>query len=259
MLLENKIALVTGAAHGLGRGIACALAAEGAAVAVADIRTEALLETARLVEAQGRRALALQLDVTSPESITAGMATLVAEWGQLDLLVNNAGVIKMNEALAIEAQGWDLTFAVNVKGIMLCTQVAVKQMIQQGRGGSIVNIASNAGKVGFPNMADYNASKAAVISLTRTLAAEFAPHGINVNAVCPGAVNTAMLLGVAEWICQNNGSGDPHELVKTFAPRQLGRLIEPEEVGAVVAFLASDKAKIIRGQAINVDGGDTAY
>ncbi len=121
-----------------------------------------------------------------------------------------------------------------------------------------MNIASNAGKVGYPNMAAYNASKAAVISLTRTLAAEWAEHDINVNAVCPGGVETRMLDDVARWVADRTG-GDPAGLLDEMVPRQLGRHIRPLEIGRVVAFLLSDRASIIRGQSINTDGGDTPY
>ena len=130
-------------------------------------------------------------------------------------------------------------------------------MMRQDGGGAIVNIASNAGKVGYPSMADYNASKAAIMSLTRSMAAELAPH-INVNAVCPGGVRTDMLRGVADWLAERSGE-DSESLLQNFPPEQLGRLIEPVEVGRVVAFLASERAHIIRGQAINVDGGETPY
>jgi NAD(P)-dependent dehydrogenase (short-subunit alcohol dehydrogenase family) len=131
-------------------------------------------------------------------------------------------------------------------------------MIRAGHGGAIVNVASNAGKVGYPNMAAYNASKAAVISLTRSLSAEWAPHRINVNAVCPGGVDTPMLYGVAEWLSPRLeiAAASLHAQMK---PRQMDRHIQPVEIGRVVAFLLSDHAAIIRGQAINVDGGDTPY
>ena len=131
-------------------------------------------------------------------------------------------------------------------------------MVASGQGGAIVNVASNAGKVGYPNMAAYNASKAAVISLTRSLAAEWAPHGINVNAVCPGGVDTPMLTEAADWVAEDAGL-DAVALRQEMTPAQLGRHIEPIEVGRVVAFLLSDRAAIIRGQSINVDGGDTPY
>ncbi len=258
MLLENQVALVTGAAQGLGRGIALALVEEGARVAATDIFEAGARETARALESQGGRALALTLDVTSEASIDAALETVVRDFGRLDLLVNNAGVIALNPLLEINAADSARTLEVNVQGVLRCSQRAAQQMIRQGEGGVIVNIASNAGKVGFPDMADYNASKAAVISLTRSMAAELAPHGINVNAVCPGAVDTPMLRAVADWLAPRIGEA-ADALLASFPPKQLGRLIEPIEVGRVVAFLSSDRARIIRGQAINVDAGETPY
>lgn len=258
MLLKDKVIFVTGAGRGMGRGIAEALAEAGADVAVGDLAVEPVQETARLAEARGRRALAVPLDVTQRASVEAALAQTIATFGRLDGWVNNAGIIKMDAALDASLEDWEAHMRVNVNGLFLCCQLAAKQMIAQGGGGSIVNIASNAGKVGYPNMAAYNASKAAVINLTRSLAQEWAAHGINVNAVCPGGVDTPMLLSVAQWITARSG-GDPHELVRGMTPRQLGRHVQPIEVGRVVAFLLSDHALIIRGQAINVDGGDTPY
>ena len=257
MLLKDRVALVTGAAQGMGRGIAQALAEEGAAVAVTDIQQDGGAETATMVEKLGVRASAFTMDVTSEASVAQTLQAVVREFGRLDVLVNNAGVIEMNPFLDISATDYASTFDVNVKGVLLCSQLAAKQMMRQDGGGAIVNIASNAGKVGYPSMADYNASKAAVISLTRSMAAELAPH-INVNAVCPGGVRTDMLRGVANWLAERSGE-DPESLLQNFPPEKLGRLIEPVEVGRVVAFLASDRAHIIRGQAINVDGGETPY
>lgn len=258
MLLQDKIILVTGAGQGLGRGIAQALAEDGAAVVATDLRLEPVQETARLVEAAGRPALPLVVDVTERATIERAVEQTVATFGRLDGLVNNAGVVKMAPALEIEPREWAREFEVNVQGLFACCQVAARQMIAQGGGGAIVNIASNAGKVGYPNMAAYNASKAAVINLTRSLSAEWAVYGINVNAVCPGGVDTPMLLGVAEWIAARTGA-DPRELHATMKPRQMDRHVQPVEVGRIVAFLLSNRALIIRGQSINVDGGDTPY
>ena len=145
----------------------------------------------------------------------------------------------------------------NLSGLFAACQAASRAMIRSGHGGAIVNVASNAGKVGYPNMAAYN-SKAAVISLTRSLSLEWAPHRINVNAVCPGGVDTPMLQGVAEWLAPRLGIA-ADSLHAQMKPRQMERHIQPIEVGRVVAFLLSDQAAIIRGQAINVDGGDTPY
>lgn len=257
-MLKDRVAVVTGGAQGLGRGIAVALAEEGAQVAVTDIQRDGGAETAAMAARLGVRASAFTMDVTSETSVAQTLEAIVEEFGHVHVLVNNAGVIKMNPFVDISAADYASTFDVNVKGVFLCSQLAAKQMIRQNDGGAIVNIASNAGKVGYPNMADYNASKAAVINLTRSMAAELSPHGINVNAVCPGGVRTDMLRGVADWLAEKSGE-DAERLLETFPPEKLGRLIDPIEVGRVVAFLASERALIIRVQAINVDGGETPY
>lgn len=258
MLLKDKVIFVTGAGQGMGRGIAQAVAEAGAHVVVSDLRLEPVQETAKLVEASSQRALPVIADVLDAAEMKQAIRQAIEAFGRLDGWVNNAGVVKMDSALDISEEDWAFQFEVNVQGLFLCCQLAAKQMIEQGSGGAIVNIASNAGKVGYRNMAAYNASKAAVINLTRSLSTEWAEHQINVNAVCPGGVDTPMLLGVAEWVGQRIGS-DPHELVKTMKPQQMNRHIQPIEVGRVVAFLLSDQARIIRGQAVNVDGGDTPY
>jgi meso-butanediol dehydrogenase/(S,S)-butanediol dehydrogenase/diacetyl reductase len=258
MLLKDKVIFVTGAGQGMGRGIARAVAEAGAHVAVSDLSLEPVQETAQLVEATGQQALPLIADVLNAEVIEAAIRQTVNIFGRLDGWVNNAGVVKMNSALDISEEEWSFQFEVNVQGLFLCCQIAGRQMMAQGQGGAIVNIASNAGKVGYGNMAAYNAGKAAVINLTRSLSTEWAEHNINVNAVCPGGVDTPMLLGVAGWVSQRTGS-DAHALLKTMKPGQLPRHVQPIEVGRVVAFLLSDHALIIRGQAINVDGGDTPY
>jgi NAD(P)-dependent dehydrogenase (short-subunit alcohol dehydrogenase family) len=242
----------------MGRGIAQAVAEAGAHVVVSDLRLEPVQETARLIEASGQRVLPLIADVLDAEVMQQAIQQAVDAFGRLDGWVNNAGVVKMDSALDITEEDWAFQFEVNVQGLFVCCQLAAKQMIKQGSGGAIVNIASNAGKVGYRNMAAYNASKAAVINLTRSLSTEWAEHHVNVNAVCPGGVDTPMLLGVAEWLTRRIG-GDPYELVKTMKPNQMNRHVQPIEVGRVVSFLLSDHATIIRGQAVNVDGGDTPY
>jgi NAD(P)-dependent dehydrogenase (short-subunit alcohol dehydrogenase family) len=175
--------------------------------------------------------------------------------GGLDGLVNNAGIVRLGPADQTTPAGLDLEFAVNVKGVLLASQEAAKRFTGKG---AIVNIASNAGKVGYRNMAGYNASKAAVINLTRSLSLEWVEKGINVNAVCPGGVATDMLKSVADFLAPRLGQ-ESGKLYDSMFPAQLGRHIQPIEVGRVVAFLLSDAAEIIRGQSINVDGGDTPY
>ncbi len=214
-------------------------------------------ETAKILGG-GDRAAAVELDVTDAASVEAAIARTVERWGRIDGWVNNAGVLRMSPALDVATADWQLQFDVNVRGLFLCCQLAARRMIAQGGGGAIVNIASNAGKAGYPDMAAYNATKAAVISITRSLAAEWAEHGINVNAVCPGGVDTPMLLDCARWIARRSGA-DPAELVRQMTPRQLGRHVRPREVGRLVAFLLSERAQLVRGQSISADGGDTPY
>lgn len=256
-LLFEKTVLVTGAGRGIGRGVARAAADEGARIIATDLDHEAARATALLVTNQGGSALALTMDVTSESSVSAAVERGLDRFGRLDGWVNNAGVLRMTPALASDGSDWGPQFEVNARALYACCRRAAAAMKTSG-GGAIVNVASNAGKVGYPNMAAYNASKAAVISLTRSLAAEWAEHRINVNAVCPGGVDTPMLDEVAEWVGESAGL-DPVALKGEMLPAQLGRHVRPVEVGRVVAFLLSERAEIIRGQAINVDGGDTPY
>ncbi|MDN2566660.1 SDR family oxidoreductase [Aquibium sp. A9E412] len=253
-MLKDRVVAVTGAAGGIGRGIAGAVIEAGGRAALIDLDAARAEEAAAALQA-GDRAIGLAADVTDRASLDAALAATVARFGRLDGLVNNAGVVRLGPADALSAADVDAEFAVNVKGVLLAAQAAAAQMAD---GGAIVNVASNAGKVGYPNMAGYNASKAAVISLTRSLSLEWAERGINVNAVCPGGVATDMLGTVADFIAGRTGS-DRDALFSTMVPAQLGRHITPAEVGRVVVFLLSEAATIIRGQAISIDGGDTPY
>jgi meso-butanediol dehydrogenase/(S,S)-butanediol dehydrogenase/diacetyl reductase len=256
--LLGKVVFVTGGGRGIGRGIAQACAEAGADVGLGDLRAQDAAETARLVEASGRRAHVVALDVTLPASLETAVAGTASVLGRLDGWVNNAGVLRLDAALDARAEDFEAQMRVNAEAVLCGCQAAARRMIAQGGGGAIVNVASNAGKVGYRNMAGYNASKAAVISLTRSLALEWAEARINVNAVCPGGVETPMLREVAEWLAPRLGQA-PEALHAQMKPQQMERRILPIEVGRVVAFLLSDAATIIRGQAINVDGGDTPY
>jgi len=256
-MLLYKAVFVTGGGRGIGRGIAEALAEAGAHVGVGDLSLQAAQETARLVEARGCRALAVALDVTQAASLEVAASAMTTAFGRLDGWVNNAGVLRLDAALDARSEDFEAQMRVNAQAVLLGCQTAARRMIGQG-GGAIVNVASNAGKVGYRNMAGYNASKAAVVSLTRSLALEWAEHDINVNAVCPGGVDTPMLREVAEWLAPRLGQA-PDALHAQMKPQQMERRIQPIEVGRVVAFLLTDAAAIIRGQSINVDGGDTPY
>jgi meso-butanediol dehydrogenase/(S,S)-butanediol dehydrogenase/diacetyl reductase len=258
MLLQDRRVLITGAGRGIGQGVALAVAEAGGHVAALDMDSAAAQQTAAQVQALGRRAVALAADVTDVAALDRAFEAAAEGLGGLDGLVNAAGVLRMGPALDATPADWGVQLQVNLQALAEGCRLAALHFGRHGRGGSIVNVASNAGKVGYPNMAAYNASKAAVISLTRSLSGEWAPLGINVNAVCPGGVETPMLGQVAGWIAGRTG-GDPAALLQSMVPAQLGRHIQPIEVGRVVAFLLSDQAEIIRGQSINVDGGDTPY
>ena len=231
------------------------LLSQDANVVMLDLNAETLSASAETLGATcGGTILSFAADVTDTDGINGAFESAYDRLGALHGLVNNAGIIRMGAASESTSDDWLSQMNVNVIGVVNCCNAFHERSDGPG---SIVNIASNAGKVGYPNMAAYNASKAAVINLTRTLAAEWAPD-INVNAVCPGGVLTPMLEHVAVVVGGRIGER-PDELLATMVPAQLNRHIQPREVGKVVAFLLSDAATIIRGQSINVDGGDTPY
>jgi len=254
--LAGRAVVVTGAARGIGAGIVEAILAAGGNVALIDLDAAATAASAQRLDPPGARTLALTADVTDAAAVARAADAAIVRFGGLSGWVNNAGIVRMAPAAAIAPDDFDRELAVNARGVLIGAQAAYRAFA--GKGGAIVNIASNAGKVGFPNMAAYNASKAAVINLTRSLAREWAGERINVNAVCPGSVATPMLREVADVLSRSTGK-DAEALFATMVPAQLGRHVEPIEVGRIVAFLLSDAAAIIRGQAINVDAGDTPY
>lgn len=252
--LQDRVIAVTGGAGGIARGIAEAILEAGGRVGLIDLPGTKLTEAAAALDPSGDKVVAVSADVTDPASLDAALVQLAGAFGRFDGLVNNAGVVRLGPAEAATPANLDLEFAVNVKGVMLASQAAARHF--GDKGGAIVNIASNAGKVGYRNMAGYNASKAAVINLTRSLSLEWAEKKINVNAVCPGGVATDMLKTVADFITGGDAA-ESEKMMKNMVPHQLGRHILPIEVGRVIAFLLSDAAQIIRGQSISVDGGDT--
>ncbi len=252
--LRDKVAIVTGGGRGIGRGIAQVLAEEGASVVVADLRQDLAQATVDGLKGPG---LALRVDVTSLDDLEAMVTRTVEQFGRLDVLVNNAGVVGMATATDLDPEEWDRVLAVNTKALFFACQAAARQMIKQGSGGKIVNIASNAGRLGFPDQPHYVASKGAVITLTRALAMEWVSHGINVNAVAPGGVGTELFAEAVGWTADRVGVSADEMRARWVAPVPIGRLIKPREIGRVVAFLASSDADIIVGQTINADGGMT--
>ncbi len=257
MQLEHRVHIVTGAAGGIGGGITRALLDEGAHVVLADIDGPGCIAAATTHDPTGERTLAVEVDVSDPGAPDLLVQATLDRFGRLDGLVNNAGVITMDSGWDTELTDWSRQIEVNLTAVFAMARGIGLHLRDHG-GGRIVNVSSNCGKVGYANMAAYNASKAGVISVTRSLAAEWAPHDINVNAVCPGAVDTPMLKYVAEWL--SPGIGIPvQEVLDGMKVAQLDRRIQPIEVGRVIAFLLSDAAAIIRGQSISVDGGDSPY
>lgn len=252
--LAGRVALVTGAGRGIGRAIALRLAAEGADVVVAELDAASGVEAARAVEAQGRRARSVAADVARPEASRAAVAAALETFGRLDVLVNNAGVVRARPLLEVTEADWDRTFAVNARGLFFCLQAAAREMARGG-GGSIVNMASIAGRWGRPLLAAYAASKAAVISITQSAALALAPQRIRVNAVCPGVVDTPMWAQIDREWGQAVGAQPGEVLAARVAAVPLGRIETPEDVAGLVAFLGSDDAAYITGQAINVCGG----
>ncbi len=253
--LAGKVAIVTGAARGIGRAIAAQLAADGAAVAIADLNGAGAEEAAAALRETGARVLGAHVDVTDEASQRELVTRTVAELGRLDVMVANAGIIHVAPIVELAVEDWDRMFAVNVRGVFLSFKVAAQQLIAQGGGGRLLATASIAGKMGSPFQAHYQASKAAVIGMVRSAAWEFGEHGITVNCYCPGVVDTDMWRHIDAERGKRLGKA-PGQLFKEQAPRSpLGRTEVPEDIAPLVSFLASEGSRSITGQAINVDGG----
>lgn len=247
MRLSGKTAIVTGARRGIGRAIALALAREGANVVVSDISQEDCQKVVHEIEGMGRRGLALKCDVSSSDDVEDMVKRTVAEFGSVGILVNNAGIISFKPFLELTDEDWDKTLNVNLKGQFLCARAAARQMVKN-KWGRIINIASiSSGGCGiaFPLVAHYTASKGGIIALTEALALELTPQGINVNAICPGAIDTDMAKGVKEG----------GQLAQVLARIPKGRLGQPEEIASLAVFLASEESDYISGAAIVIDGG----
>lgn len=243
MSLNGKTALVTGAAQGIGREIALALASDGADVAICDVNLEAAQKTASDIEAAGRKSLALKANVAAATDVTAMIEQVVEKFSRIDILVNNAGITRDGLILRMKDEDWDLVLDINLKGAFLCTKAALKYMTKQ-RSGTIINIASIVGAMGNAGQANYVASKAGLIGLTKTIAREYANRGITANAVAPGFIETAMTQALSENVRQ--------ELAKQIP---MGKLGTPQDVANAVRFLASPWASYISGQVVHVNGG----
>jgi NAD(P)-dependent dehydrogenase (short-subunit alcohol dehydrogenase family) len=255
MELSGRVALVTGAGQGIGKAAALALAKAGADTVVTDINEASVRETAAAIAATGRGVLAIRADVGNIDEIDRMVTEAVARFGKIDVLVNNAGVTRRAYIMDLTEDDWDRIFRVNAKGVFFCLQRVAREMIPR-RSGAIINIASIAGK-GFPGTSNaiYAASKGAVISLTKTAAQQLGRHNINVNAVCPGIVRTALYAEMVRVIAEKEGAPIEEIERRGTASVPLGRANEPEDIADMIVFLASPGARNISGQAFNVDGG----
>lgn len=253
MRLKDKVAVVTGGARGIGRAVCERYADEGARVVVADVLEGEAREAAGAI---GRGALAVRLDVTRRDSIDAMVGTVAREAGGIDVLVNNAAIFDMGPLLEITEASYDKQFAVNVKGMLFTTQAVAARMVEQGRGGKIVNFASQAGRRGEALVAVYCASKAAVISLTQSMGLALIGHRINVNGIAPGVVDTPMWDEVDALFAkyENLPPGEKKKQVGLAVP--YGRMGRVEDMVGAAVFLASADADYVVAQTLNVDGGN---
>jgi 3-oxoacyl-[acyl-carrier protein] reductase len=241
--LKGKVALVTGAAQGIGKAIALLLARNGADMVVSDINLEKAEETAKEIRAIGPKAMAIKVDVANLSDVERMVTGILEKLAKIDILVNNAGITRDKLILRMTEQDWDAVLGVNLKGTFNCTKAVVRHMAKQ-RSGKIVNIASVVGEMGNAGQANYSASKAGVIGLTKTIAREYAQRGINVNAIAPGYIETPMTEALPEKAKE--------ELKKLIPMERLGK---PEDVAEAVLFLVSEESSYVTGQVLNVNGG----
>jgi NAD(P)-dependent dehydrogenase (short-subunit alcohol dehydrogenase family) len=248
MRLENKVAIVTGGRRGMGKAHALALAKQGAKVVVSDLSLEDCQKVVEEIKNQGGEGLAVKCDVSQKHEVEAMVKKTIDQWGKIDVLVNNAGIVEFVPFLEMKEENWDRMMAINLKGYFLCAQACAKQMVKQ-KSGSIINVASVAmGQqgIGFPNIVHYCASKGGIAAMTEALALELAPYQIRVNTIAPGLIDTPMIQGI---------KNDPQSMNALLQRIPMHRPGKPEEVSNLVVFLASDESSYMTGSTIVIDGG----
>ena len=260
MLLKDRVAIITGGGSGIGQGVAGRFAKEGAKLMLVDLNPAGLEETAAQVKDAGAEAETFEADVSVTEQVEAFFAKTVERFGRLDICVNNAGIGNPPGPLVqMTDEGFDRTVAVNLRGVFLCMRAAGRQMLQQGDGGRIISVASQAGKTGFACLSPYCATKAGVILMSKAMAKEVGASKITVNVVCPGTIDTPLLHGTLDPILEAQGVTLEEWALKSGSPIPLNRIGYPRDVANLITFLASDDADYMTGQAINISGGQEMH
>jgi 3-oxoacyl-[acyl-carrier protein] reductase len=247
-LIQDKVALVTGAAAGIGRGIADVFAQQGARVFLLDVDSQGVKDAAAAIAAEGESAFAFECDVRKPETAAAAVNDAIERFGRIDILINNAGIYPRRSFTEMTEAEWDVTQDVNVKGIFHMTKLVLPHMTEQ-KSGKIVNLSSVTFHIGYPNLTHYVASKGAIIGFTRALAREVGEHNIYVNAITPGAIETE-----GEKI-----HAKPEDIAKILSEQSIQRRILPRDIARVCLFLSSEMSDGMTGQTLNVDGGWVMY
>lgn len=260
MLLKDRVAIITGGGSGIGQGVAGRFAKEGAKLMLVDLNPAGLEDTAAQVKEAGAEVETFEADVSVTEQVEAFFAKTVERFERLDICVNNAGIGNPPGPLAqMTDEGFDRTVAVNLRGVFLCMRAAGRQMLQQGDGGRIISVASQAGKTGFAFLSPYCATKAGVILMSKAMAKEVGASKITVNVVCPGTIDTPLLRGTLDPILEAQGVTLEEWALKNGPPIALNRIGYPRDVANVITFLASDDADYMTGQAINISGGQEMH
>ncbi|MDQ6645243.1 MAG: SDR family oxidoreductase [Chloroflexota bacterium] len=251
MRLKDKVAIITGGGSGFGEVTGRLFAREGAAVMLADLNSAAARAVAESIQAEGGQAFWVEANVTSSESAAAMVKATLDHFGQVDILFNNAGIEGWGSVIDSDEATWERIFAVHVRGPFLCSKYTIPAMIERGKGGSVINVSSVAGLVGLQNMSAYSAAKGAIVSLTRSMAADFAQHNIRVNCIAPGTTMTPL----GKRLIEND---TPEKLAQRLSRYPMGRFGEPEEIARSVLYLASDDSSYTTGTCLVMDGGLTS-